>query len=81
MFDTHQPHASNYPEFVDALKRARACMTAYVQALIDEGVVHGDAKEIGQYFWAAAHGLVVLHSKGFMNPGENLVAGSTSLLA
>ncbi|EIU1413946.1 TetR/AcrR family transcriptional regulator [Pseudomonas aeruginosa] len=66
MFDTYQPHASAYPEFVLALHQARACMTSYVQALIDEGLLSGDAESLGELFWAAAHGLVVLQGKGFI---------------
>jgi AcrR family transcriptional regulator len=72
MFDTYQPHASAYPEFVAALDEARACMTVYVQALIDEGVLVGDAQSLGEFFWAAAHGLVMLHEKGFTRPGKSI---------
>lgn len=72
MFDTYQPHASAYPEFVSALELARACMTAYVQALVDEGVLVGNAESLGELFWAAAHGLVMLHEKGFTSPGKSV---------
>ncbi|MEZ6793444.1 TetR/AcrR family transcriptional regulator [Pseudomonas aeruginosa] len=72
MFDTYQPHASAYPEFALALHQARACMTVYVQALIDEGHLSGDAEALGEMFWAAAHGLVMLHGKGFTGPKKNV---------
>ncbi|EKQ6358003.1 TetR/AcrR family transcriptional regulator [Pseudomonas aeruginosa] len=72
MFDTYQPHASAYPEFALALHQARACMTSYVQALIDEGHLSGDAEELGEMFWAAAHGLVMLHGKGFTEPRKSV---------
>lgn len=72
MYDIYQPHASAYPELQQELARSRKCMTLYVQALIDEGSLKGDAEELGQYFWAAAHGLIMLYTKGFIPPGDNL---------
>lgn len=72
MYDIYQPHASAYPELQHELARSRKCMTLYVQALIDEGSLKGDAEELGQYFWAAAHGLIMLYTKGFIPPGDDL---------
>lgn len=69
MFDLNQPHESDYPELVTAGARARATMSAYVRDLIAEGVVAGDAEQIGMMFWAATHGAVVLELAGKLPEG------------
>lgn len=67
IFSTDQPDAMSYPAFTAALRRARASMTRYVQDLIDEGLLTGDATEIGEVFWSAAHGVVTLHLSGIIS--------------
>src|SRR5215472_2153149 len=42
MFDLSQPHEDEYPELVEATRRARATMTAYVRVLVEAGVLEGD---------------------------------------
>jgi len=66
MFDLGQPDPSCYPQLMVAIRRTQACAAPYVQTMIDEGIIAGDAEELGHFFWAAAHGLVSLHAKGFM---------------
>lgn len=69
MFDLDQPHEADYPDLVTAGQRARATMSAYVKDLIAEGVLSGDAEQIGAMFWAATHGAVVLELAGKLAPG------------
>ncbi|MBV9420366.1 MAG: TetR/AcrR family transcriptional regulator [Alphaproteobacteria bacterium] len=64
MFDLAQPDEAEYPELVAANTRARATMTAYVRALVDEGILEGDPELIGHVFWASLHGAVVLKLAG-----------------
>jgi AcrR family transcriptional regulator len=72
MFDLRQPDPSRYPELVAAIRRTKACAAPYVRTMIAEGIISGDAEELGHFFWAAAHGLVSLHAKGFMGFGGAL---------
>lgn len=67
IFSTDQPGAMAYPALAEALARARRSMTGYVQDLIDEKLLTGDAAEIGQVFWSAAHGVVTLHLSGMIS--------------
>lgn len=69
MFDLDQPHETDYPELVAAGLRARATQTAYVKALVADGVLVGDPAEIGRMFWAAAHGAVGLELAGKLPAG------------
>jgi len=64
MFDLSQPDESAYPELVEANTRARATMTCYVRALVEDGILVGDPDLIGHVFWASLHGAVVLKLAG-----------------
>lgn len=66
IFNTDQPEAWSFPNFARAVARAKKCMTTYVQALIDAGELEGDAGKVGEIFWAAAHGVVMLHYSGLI---------------
>jgi AcrR family transcriptional regulator len=67
IFNTDQPEAMRYPALVAALQRATGCMTRYVHDLVEEGLLEGDADELGRIFWAAAHGVVMLHLSGMIS--------------
>ena len=69
MFDLNQPHIEKYPDLVTAGKRAHGTMTGYVDDAFNEGIMSGDASEIGMMFWAAVHGAVVLELAGMLPPG------------
>jgi len=69
MFDLSQPDQDRYPELVRASVRARRTMSAYMERLVAEGVLHGDPVLLGYVFWAAVHGIVVLHLAGKL-PGK-----------
>ena len=69
MFDLNQPHVEKYPDLVAAGKRAYETMTGYVDDAFNEGIMSGDASEIGMMFWAAVHGAVVLELSGMLPKG------------
>jgi len=69
MFDLNKPHEGDYPELVEAGRRARATMTGYVKDQSAEGLIHGEPEKIGLMFWAATHGAVVLELAGKLPPG------------
>ena len=69
MFDLNQPHMEKYPGLVAAGQRAHGTMTGYVDDAFNEGIMSGDAGEIGMMFWAAVHGAVVLELAGMLPPG------------
>jgi AcrR family transcriptional regulator len=70
MFDLNQPHEEDYPELVEAGKRARSTMSGYVKDLVADGALAGDPEQIGMMFWAAAHGAVVLELAGKLPKGS-----------
>lgn len=70
MFDLNQPHEADYPELVEAARRARATMSGYVKDLTSAGVLAGDPEEIGLMFWASTHGAIVLEMAGKLPPGR-----------
>jgi AcrR family transcriptional regulator len=69
MFDLNQPHVEKYPELVTAGRRAHETMTGYVNDAFAEGLMSGDAEQIGLMFWASVHGAVVLELAGMLPPG------------
>ena len=64
MFDLDQPTESNYPDLVRAVERAKKTMTDYIRRLVDARILAGDVDLIAHVFWAATHGIVVLHLSG-----------------
>ena len=69
MFDLSQPHPDRYPELVRAIARARHLMSASLEKLVEAGIFHGDPQLLGYVYWAAMHGLIVLHLAGKL-PGK-----------
>jgi AcrR family transcriptional regulator len=68
MFDLNQPTEGDYPELQTALARARRTMTAHVEALIEAGLLKGDAELIGHMFWASLHGVLMLRLADQLSP-------------
>jgi AcrR family transcriptional regulator len=60
MYDLSQPNEDDHPDLARAGARARVIMAAYIQNLLDAGLLAGDADLVSHVFWAAFHGLVVL---------------------
>lgn len=69
MFDFNQPHVEKYPELVAAGRRAQKTMTGHVEDALAEGLMEGEAEQIGLMFWAAIHGTVILELAGMLPPG------------
>ena len=69
MFDFNQPHVENYPELLEAGQRAQKTMTGYIEDAMVEGLMDGDAVQIGLMNWAAIHGAVILELGGMLPPG------------
>jgi len=68
MFDLSQPDQHRFPDLVRASARARRAMSGFVERMVEEGVLAGDPEELGQLFWAASHGLIVLYFAGKLSP-------------
>jgi AcrR family transcriptional regulator len=71
MFDTQQPTASNYPELVAAMMRARGTMTAVWKQLQSDNTFKGDIELAGHLMWAAQHGVVMLQLSGLLKPSQD----------
>jgi AcrR family transcriptional regulator len=67
MFDVRQPNANDYPELVRAGERSRATMSLQLSELVAAGKVEGDPEFIGQMYWAALHGVLMLELSGLMD--------------
>src|SRR5258708_25383041 len=66
IFDTQHPEGAQFSDSGQTMKRFHATRTTYVQGLIDEGLVVGDADTLGLSFTAAAHGIIMLHFSGLL---------------
>jgi AcrR family transcriptional regulator len=64
MFDLSQPDQDRFPDLMRASARARQTMSSFVERMVEEGVLAGEPEVLGQLFWAASHGLVLLHLAG-----------------
>lgn len=71
MFDTQQPTASNYPDLVAAMTRARGTMTAVWKQLQSDNTFKGDIELAGHLMWAAQHGVVMLQLSGLLKPSQD----------
>jgi len=60
MFDLSQPTEGDYPDLQDAIVRARRTMTVHIEAMIQAGLLEGDAELIGHMFWSVLHGMLML---------------------
>jgi AcrR family transcriptional regulator len=72
MFDVSQAAVTGNAELTEALARARRSMVAYMEPLIDKGMLRGDAHDLGQMLWASAHGLVMLRLSGIVADNTQL---------
>jgi len=61
IFVTPQPPPQRYPDLLAARRRLFEHSVQLVQSCIDEGAVHGDARQITHAVWGAVHGLLSLH--------------------
>jgi AcrR family transcriptional regulator len=68
MFDLNQPTEGDYPELQAAIVRARRTMTVHIEAMIEAGLLEGDAELIGHMFWSILHGMLMLQLSGKLAP-------------
>lgn len=81
LYDLYQPEGSKLPELAQALERSIRTMTGYVERLIEEGFVQGDARTLGYQYFAAVHGLIGLRMTGlFRSTRGELDASCRALL-
>ncbi len=74
MFDVSPADVTGNAELAQASDRARRSMVEYVTPLVATGFLHGDPQALGQMFWAAAHGLVMLRLSGMVTADTELHA-------
>lgn len=67
MFDVRQPSAGDYPELVRAGARSYGTMTLQLSEKAAEGGLPGGAEKIGQMYWAALHGPLMLEMSGMLD--------------
>ncbi|HEX4742733.1 MAG TPA: TetR/AcrR family transcriptional regulator [Caulobacteraceae bacterium] len=70
MFDVRQPSAGDYPELVRAGARSYRTMTLQLSNEIAAGRLSGDPAKIGQMYWAALHGALMLEMSGLLGRKE-----------
>lgn len=66
IFFTENLEEAIAPQFPTTMTRFRATMTTYVQALVDAGHIEGDVRTLGETFFSAAHGVVMMHMSGLL---------------
>lgn len=64
IFDMYQSDEDEHPELVRANARTLHVNYGYVEKLIEQGHLEGDAQELGYMFFAELHGLIVLRMTG-----------------
>jgi len=64
IFDTYQSDEDEHPEMRRANARTLLVNYKYVEKLIEQGYLEGDAQELGYMFFAELHGLIVLRMSG-----------------
>jgi AcrR family transcriptional regulator len=67
MFDVRQPSAGDYPELVRAGARSYRTMTLQLSEKAAAGSLSGDPEKIGQMYWAALHGPLMLQMSGLLD--------------
>lgn len=81
MFDLFQPPVHAVPELAVQERRARAAITGYAQAMVDDGLFEGDPEMIGQVFWSALHGVAALYLAGKLTEFDRVLSEAMRALA
>ena len=61
-----QPNAGDYPDLVRAGRRSYRTMTLQLSDKAAAGSLSGDPEKIGQMYWAALHGPLMLQMSGLL---------------
>lgn len=64
IYDLDMPESEKYQSLKKANARSIQVRTAYVEKLIAEGYVQGDATTLGYLYFSAMHGLIMLRMTG-----------------
>lgn len=72
MFAMHQPPLERYPELLAIRQAAFDYLAAIVQQAVDAGIIRDDARTVMHMAWAAAHGLMTLHTAGQLVHGRTM---------
>ncbi len=67
MFDVNQPNSGDYPDLVRAGERSRRTMSLHLAKEVASGRLDGDADFIGQMYWSALHGPLMLQLSGLID--------------
>ena len=68
MFAFAQPDEEKTGELRLAEQRSRRLLTAYVEDMVEAGLLAGDPVVLGHVYWAGIHGLIVLAMAGKLAP-------------
>lgn len=68
MFGEARSFDTAYPEMAKQLERNRVFFLDLTSSLVEVGILEGDPAELGNLFWAAMHGVVILHLTGRLDP-------------
>ena len=71
MFEFPQEDEETYPELARCLARHRSRMAEWAQDAVDAGLIEGDARTLGQLFWAGMHGVIMLEIAGKLTLGRS----------
>jgi AcrR family transcriptional regulator len=83
MFDISQPSESDYPDLMRAGERSRATMSLHLRDEVAAGRLAGDPTFIAHIYWAALHGVLMLHFSGKLSVGidpRGLIVASLAAL-
>lgn len=68
MFGEARPFDVEYPELAVQMERNRVFFEGLTSSLVEEGILSGDPIKLGNLFWSAMHGVVILHLTGRLDP-------------
>ncbi len=69
MFGEARPFDVEYPQLIEQMDRNRVFFEDLTSALVENGILSGDPVKLGNLFWSAMHGVIILHLTGRLDPG------------
>jgi AcrR family transcriptional regulator len=71
MFDLEAPIDEKHPELGPQAERAARYITRGAEEMAEGGIIDADPAMFGYAFWAALHGIVMLHQSGMLAHGPD----------
>jgi AcrR family transcriptional regulator len=71
MFDLEAPIDEKHPELGPQAERAARYITRGAEEMAKGGIIDADPAMFGYAFWAALHGIVMLHQSGMLTHGPD----------